>query len=260
VGTVRPSLLVVAARLAAADDLDALLRCVVSAQHTAPGSPLLVVDCDTALAPLAERAADELGVAYVSQETDDGLVAARNAGLEVARANEMDAVLLAPELELVRAGWLERMRERLDTRGRPAAVVGGRVHFANGLIEHAGYYYSLLKRHWQSRFVGVPADVDEAAVPALCPVGDGIVLIRHETLGAVGLLDERFEHGLADVDYCLRAFEAGLECVYEPSAVARSTRVAATKRDETEEEAEARHRLARKHADAQIDRFIPDVL
>ena len=45
-------------------------------------------------------------------------------------------------------------------------------------------------------------------------------LIRHATLEALGLYDESFIMGYEDVDYCLRVFAAGQECIYEPAVCA----------------------------------------
>ena len=43
-------------------------------------------------------------------------------------------------------GWLEALVDRRDTRREePAAVVGGRTVFPNGLIDHAGLQFSLLR-------------------------------------------------------------------------------------------------------------------
>jgi hypothetical protein len=44
------------------------------------------------------------------------------------------------------------------------------------------------------------------------------VLLRHAALAALGLLDEAMD-GQELVDFCLRCFAAGLECIYEPAAL-----------------------------------------
>jgi GT2 family glycosyltransferase len=46
------------------------------------------------------------------------------------------------------------------------------------------------------------------------------MLVRAGTLASVGLLDEELDDGGADLDYCLRVFDSGLECIYEPLATA----------------------------------------
>ena len=67
------------------------------------------------------------------------------------------------------------------------------------------------------RFQYGPNDLPEALVPCRCPVTAALQLIRHETLETVGIYDEGYRMAFEDVDYCLRVFEAGLECIYEPS-------------------------------------------
>jgi GT2 family glycosyltransferase len=67
------------------------------------------------------------------------------------------------------------------------------------------------------RFQYGPNDLPEALVPCRCPVTAALQLIRHETLETVGLYDEAYRMCFEDVDYCLRVFDAGLECIYEPS-------------------------------------------
>jgi GT2 family glycosyltransferase len=257
----RPTLAVTAFRNDDAGDLDALLASLVSLRQTAPKLPVLLIeDLATGEPSLAAVAADELGCAYVPQDDGAGLSGAIAAGLEYARDAGLDAVLVGADVELVRPGWLEGMLERRDSAGRPAAVVGGRVDFAGGLVEQAGFFYSVIKRRWQPRFRGVPAEVPEIGVPTLCPVGGRLALVRHETLAVVGLPDATLQEPYAMIDYCLRVFEAGLECVYEPAAAGRAPRVAAGPPEETAGELRAHALLEQHHPAAALDRFIPDLV
>ena len=257
----RPALIVVAFREDAPSDVEALLPCLVSLRATAPAAQVLVVEDRAPGGPsLAEAASEELGCVYVDQDDGAGLVAAANAGLEVARANGLDAVLVGPDVELLHAGWLERLQARTDTQGRPAAIVGGRLEDREGLVAHAGFFHSLLRRRWQHRFGGVPADVAEVHAPALCPVSAQLQLIRWETLQAIDLPDPGLIEPFASIDYCLRAFEAGLESVHEPRAAGRLPRLPLVSKEETAEEAAGRRRLNERHAPATIDRFIPDIV
>jgi GT2 family glycosyltransferase len=261
-GVTRPSLVVVAFRQDAESDLEALLPCLVSLAQTAPDAPkLLVEERPPGARTMAEAAADELGFTHVEHTDGGGLTGAANAGLEAARGLGMDAVLVGSDVELLRPDWLPRMQARADTNGRPAAVVGGRLHFANGLIEHAGFYYSLIKRRWLSRFANVPAEVPEALAPTACPVSGRLQLIRHETLATVGVLDPLFPAPFAELDYCLRVFDAGLECVYEPGAVGRSPRLPEpARREEPPAFTESRVRLDGRHTPDRLLRFIPNVI
>ena len=51
----------------------------------------------------------------------------------------------------------------------------------------------------------------------VCPVTGAFQYIRPEVLEQVGLYDPGFRMGCEDVDYCLRVFQAGFACVYEPA-------------------------------------------
>ncbi len=224
-----PSVLItVPVRVHDDEQLDSLLRCLVSLAGTAPDAPVLVVDdrSPTPLATLIERATLELGQAYVRQEDGQGAAAAINVGLGVAAANGADAILVGPDVELRTVGWIETLRARTDVAGRLAAVVGGAVTYANGGMKHAGYYFSMLQRRWGTRLHHAPDDLPAVRRPCQCPVSSSLQLVRHACIEAVGFYDEQFEHDSGDIDYCLRVFAAGLESVLEPSVRARSTQPA----------------------------------
>lgn len=205
------------------EDLDVLLRALVSLRQTAPQADVLVVDDHSPageLVDLIEVACDELAIELHRRPVNGGFSRAVNAGLRRALDEGRDAVLVNADIEFHEHGWLEAMLERTDTTGAPAAVVGARLLYPNGLLQHAGVYYSTLHRFWSHRFAFGPADLPEALQPCRCPVTGALQLIRHECLAGVGLYDERFRMGWEDVDYCLRAFASGRECIYEPAACA----------------------------------------
>ncbi|MGH2969788.1 MAG: glycosyltransferase family 2 protein, partial [Solirubrobacteraceae bacterium] len=220
---VRPTLAIVPVYLRSEPELDVLLKCLVSLQATAPGAQVLVIDDHSPaaqLAQLAEAAADELGQAFVRKDANSGFASTVNVGLEVARAHELDAVLVNADIEFTQSGWLDLMRARTDSLGRPAAVVGARLLYPNGLLQHAGVYFSRLNRGFAHRFNHGPGDLAEALLPCRCPVTAALQLIRLETLVRIGIYDDSFGLAHEDMDYCLRVFEAGLECIYEPAATA----------------------------------------
>jgi GT2 family glycosyltransferase len=220
VSTPRPSLAIIPAFVRDDAELEVLLRCLVSLATTAPDAQVMVVDDhspERALVDNLQIACDELGFELVRKDENTGFSQVVNIGLRRALEAGADAVLVNADIEFVDAGWLDRMRGRTDTEGRPAAIVGARLLYPNGLIQHGGVFLSLLDRDWMHRFQFAPADLPEALVPCRCPVTAALQLIRHETLEAVGLYDEGYRMCFEDLDYCLRVFEAGLECIYEPS-------------------------------------------
>ena len=139
---------------------------------------------------------------------------------ELALHTGRDAVLVNADIEFLEPGWLERMRARTDSEGRPAAVVGARLLYPNGLIQHAGNFMSLLHRDWLHRFRTAPATCPRRSCrrAARSPPRCSSSATRRSS--SVGLYDEGYKMCFEDLDYCLRVFEAGLECIYEPTVVA----------------------------------------
>src|SRR5690242_20105836 len=139
----RPALCVIPAYLASAQHLDLIVRCLVSLWRTAPGTEVVVVDDgspDRALVAQLEVATKELGYELVLKPENSGFSKTVNVGLRRALETGRDAVLVNADIEFFDAGWLERMQARTDAQGRPAGVVGARLLYPNGLIQHAGIF------------------------------------------------------------------------------------------------------------------------
>lgn len=262
---IRPTLVIVPASPRTPQELDALVACLVSAWSTVPADAHLCVVAGEDARPehveLLSVATAELGASLLTEGTGRSFVAGANAGLAHALAEGADAVLVDPAVELFQPDWLERMRSREDTQGRPAAVVGARLVTGEGLLRHAGLYFSLLRRQWFRRFEFGPAALPAALKPCLCPVAASLCLVRHETLAAVGLLDDALTPDDAAVDYCLRAFTAGLEAIYDPAVVGRLG--AQDQREANPSEGRVLRSLARltdKHARLDLSLWTPEPL
>jgi GT2 family glycosyltransferase len=247
-------------------DLDLLVRCLVSLWSTAPQADVVVVDDGSPgrelLVPLT-AAIQELGYELIAKDENEGFARTVNVGLRRALETGRDAILVNADIEFHEAGWLERMLARTDTLGRPAAVVGARLLYPNGLIQHAGAFLSLRTRAFWHRCQYAPADLPEALDPVRCPVTAALQLIRHETLEEVGLYDEEFRMAYEDVDYCLRVFNADLECVYEPTVCAIHHESVFRGRKDAKIEAWERasvERLATKWADSDLSQFCTPIL
>lgn len=258
-----PPLAIVPTYLRSEEDADVLLRCLATLSVTAPELELLVVDDASPATALVDQLAlvmPELGGELHRKPENSGFSATVNVGLRRALEWGQDAVLVNADLEFTHPGWWEAMRDRTDSEGRPAAVVGAFLTYPNGLIQHAGVTFSLLERKFVHRYRFGPATLPEAQRPTACPVTGALQLIRHETLTRVGLYDEGFRMGLEDVDYCLRVFDAGLECIYEPQARALHAesvfRGRATKKILDWQETSTRH-LWGKYPYADFSRWVP---
>jgi O-antigen biosynthesis protein len=259
----RATLAIVPVMLRTAAQLELLVDCLMSLWATAPGIELLCIDDgspEQGLVDQLEAVTGELGWMLERRQTAGGTAAAANVGLRLALAAGRDALVIAPEVGFVEAGWLERMRARTDTQGRPAAVVGARLLYPNGLLHHAGMFFSLLGREFRYRHRMGPGDLPEALVPCRCPVSGALQLIRLETLDAVGVYDEGFARGWEDVDYCVRTFAAGLECIYEPGARAVHHGVVATDDPAVKRtQEESTLHLLTKYLQDDFSAFVPDL-
>jgi GT2 family glycosyltransferase len=257
-----PPTIVIPVRLRGAEELDGLLRCLVATWSTIEDADVLVVD-DHGPAELAGHlaaAASELGFELLRRREPGGLAAAANEGLSRALSAGRDAVLLAADVE-PQPGWLELLLGRTDTEDRPAAVAGGRILLPSGLLAHAGMYFSAFRREWFHRYRFGPSELPAALLPCLCPVSGSMALIRHDAAQRVGLLDESLDDDYAVLDYCLRVFGAGLECVYEPSAVGHRVREPREyEREELVALQDVATRFRDKHRGTDFSLFVPEVL
>jgi GT2 family glycosyltransferase len=260
----RPLVAIVPVVLTSADQLDAVARSLVSLYASAPGVPIIAAggeESDPALLDQVAAALAELDGELV--RSPGGLVAAMNAGLAAAAEGGADALVVAQDVELpADEPWLQRLTARRDTQGRPAAVVGGRVVHPGDLLVDAGLFFSVFFREWLPRLRFAPSELPAALQPTLCPVSATLQLIRHETLERVGLYDPELALEHADVDFCLRVFAAGLECVYEPSVLARRLTPARPPED-LDPAAVRRHlrsmnALRAKHAGVDFSPFVPE--
>jgi GT2 family glycosyltransferase len=193
------------------EDLDTLRTCLRSMRRTAE-CDVLVVDDGGPLEGAAEVAA-EFGCGATRTE-NRGFARAVNVGLRVALDAGNDAVLVNSDIVFHQDGWLGAMLTN------PAEVVGALLIYPHGVVQHAGIYHCPFQRAWAERFKYAPPDLPAVGEPRVCPVTGALQLVRLDAMRTIGLYDEDFRMGWEDVDYCIRAFDAGLTCAYEPTAAA----------------------------------------
>lgn len=204
-------------------DLEVTLAMLASLRSTEPDVDVLIVDDGSPAGQLVETLAEarsRLEFELHRKPENTGFAKTVNVGLARALAKGQDAVLVNADMEF-RSPWLERMTaQEAEDRDGPADVVGALLTYPNGLIQHAGIFFSLLHRVFEHRYKYAPANLPEAHKAFTCPVTGALQFIRHGTLERVGLYDEEFFLGWEDVDYCLRVFNEGGACVYQPLVTA----------------------------------------
>jgi GT2 family glycosyltransferase len=202
-------------------DIEVTLDAVRSVRKTVSESvDILVIDDHSPEQELVagiEPGLARLDAELFRKEENEGFSKTVNIGLRRALNEGRDAVLLNADVEMQTPGWVRTCQKTLDGKERPAAVVGALLLFPNGLIQHAGIYFSMLTRTFDHMYKYGPGNLPEALVPTLKPVTGAFQYIRSETLEVVGLYDEGFSMAHEDVDFCIRVFLSGLQCVYEPN-------------------------------------------
>ncbi len=129
-------------------------------------------------------------------------------------------LFLNDDIEVNDPGWLDAMLEHAQ---RPeVGIVGAQLAYPAGKVQHAGMFLATLgvARH-AFRF----AAADEPGYFGLAltqrnviAVTGACMLVRREVFEAVGRFDEAHQIINNDLDFCLRAHQAGLLTVYTPYA------------------------------------------
>ncbi len=199
-------------------DLEILGECVQSIRRTVSDTVDILIIDDRSPAPylvdvFAERYA-RYGFELVRKDVNEGFSRTVNFGLERAIREGRDAVMMNADIVMLTPGWLNRARRAATPQ---PALVGAKLLYPNGLIQHAGLYFSALANVFEHRYRYAPGNLAEANAAAVCPVTGAFQYIPAEVLAKVGPYDAGFRMGYEDVDYCLRVFQAGFPCIYEPA-------------------------------------------
>jgi GT2 family glycosyltransferase len=206
-------------------DVAVLETCVSSLRRTAKDAcDLLVVDDGSPDAEAAEascKIVEGVDGEFHACETNEGFSHAVNIGLRRALQEGRDAILVNADIEFFTSTWLELMVKQPTSNGEGlASVVGALLLYPNETIQHAGVFFSLLCREFDHIYRYGPRNLPEALNAKVCPVTGALQFIRHDCLAEIGLYDETFRMGWEDVDYCLRVWRAGRECIYQPGVQA----------------------------------------
>ncbi|MEA2397152.1 MAG: hypothetical protein QOK25_708 [Thermoleophilaceae bacterium] len=154
-------------------------------------------------------------VKLVLGEENVGFARNANRGLR-ATDGTRDVVLLNSDMVALPA-WLETL-QFAAYQSPDVGIVGPKLLYPDRTIQSAGSYRNLGAPDWfDHRYRFKPAGDGPANVPtgALAVTG-ACMYVKRTTMDRIGLLDERYEMAYEDVDWCLRAWEAGTRVHYEP--------------------------------------------
>jgi glycosyltransferase involved in cell wall biosynthesis len=152
----------------------------------------------------------------VAKTTNEGYAAALRAGLALTEPDE-DVVVLNDDV-IAHQGWLEALQEcAYSDRNEHAGILGPKLLYPDGRIQSAGSYRSLDQPLWFDhcyRFQAGDYPAANVERPVLA-MTSACMYIKRRVLDTIPPFGE-YPMGYDDVDYCLRAWEAGFETVYCP--------------------------------------------
>lgn len=210
--SVPPSVAIIIVAYGHAAHIGATLAAIARLQQ--PNVATLVVENGDGASAAAARGF--VGVQVLEPGRNMGFAGGCN--FAVAQTSAPIIVLVNPDLE-PQSDFLQRITAPLSAND--VGVVGAKLVYPNGKIQHAGGYLptpTLLAQHWGYG----EAEHGQYDVVRDVPFVTGAALaLRRDTWDLLGGLDEAFAPAYyEDADLCWRVREHGLRVVYEPRAVA----------------------------------------
>jgi GT2 family glycosyltransferase/glycosyltransferase involved in cell wall biosynthesis len=200
-------------------DAERVRTLVGSIRRTVPPGRARVIVADDHSGP--EHLAALRGVQgidlLVEGERNAGFAANVNRGLRASHPDR-DVVVLNSDVEAL-PGWLECLQYATN-RYPYAGVVGAQLQYPDGRIQFGGTVRNVDQPQWfDHRYRFKPSDWGPAGrpSPALALTG-ACMYVRREVIDRIGPLDERYAMAYEDVDWCLRAWQAGFGVLYFPAA------------------------------------------
>ncbi len=151
---------------------------------------------------------------FVENKINTGFAKGCNQGAKLAKG---DILLFLNNDTEVQKGWLESLLKVLEKKD--VAVVGSKLLFPDGLIQHAGiviandriprpiYYRESPDRPYVNK------QREFKAVTAAC------LAVKRDIFQEVGGFDETYFNSMEDVDLCLKIFNKGYKIIYCPESV-----------------------------------------
>lgn len=199
-------------------DAERVQELVASIRKTVPEGMARIIVADDASGPEHVAALHAIeGVEVVAGEENEGFAANVNRGLSAADP-ELDVVVLNSDMEAL-TGWLACLQYAASLQD-DVAIVGARLLYPDGRIQFAGTQRNLGALEWfDHRYRFKPADWGPAALPGpVLAVTGACMYVTREAIERIGVMDERYPMAYEDVDWCLRAWQAGMRVVYFPGA------------------------------------------
>lgn len=157
-------------------------------------------------------------VRLILKDEREGFAKAVNRGMKEAK---YDILLLNSDI-VAQPGWLEALQYSAYQIDPKIGMVSPKLVYPDGRIQYGGTYYArVLAPQWFGHlFVGRAATTPVANVPYYNrSISGACVYITRAVFDEIGVLDDEYWLGFEDVDYGLKAWQAGYRCYYQPASM-----------------------------------------
>lgn len=201
------------------NDWGQTLQCLDSFDQVAyPNYEIVLVDNASTNPPIDTVLAKHPDVTCIRNDRNLGYAAGNNVGLKYAIDRNASYALVLNNDTLLSQDFLAQLVEAGEAEPK-AAFLGPLVYHADepGLIQSAGGF---MTSRWQSYHRGQnqPDDGQYKETEAVTWVTGCCIMARCSALKEIGLIDPDFFIYSEEVDWCLRAREAGTQVLFVPKA------------------------------------------
>ncbi len=203
------------------NDLDVLVPCLESIRATTDPELVKVIVVDDYCQPAHRKKLKELEndqVSVVFRDKNGGFSKAVNSGIDA--TNKKHDIILLNSDTLAHEGWVDALQYGAYEFGVDTGIVGPKLLYADGRIQSAGAHRNTDSPEWFDHYYRFKdANYGPANIPQYVLATTGACMyVKRELINYIGTLDDKFEFTFEDMDWCLRAWEAGYRTLYFPSA------------------------------------------
>lgn len=198
------------------NDVTVLKNCINSIRKNAKGEYEKIVISDDASPDFKHKnylrlLSEDEDVVIIYNTENRGFSANVNSGIKVVPPNA-DILLLNSDTEILPNSICAMQNCAINNN----ALVGARLLYSNGLIQHGGGFRNFNNLDWFDHSYRMmdayyPAAIEEYDV-LFCT--GAALYISSEVRLTLGAFDEEYKMGFEDVDYCLRAWDNNIRVMY----------------------------------------------
>jgi GT2 family glycosyltransferase/glycosyltransferase involved in cell wall biosynthesis len=199
-------------------DAEHVAALVASIRKTTDRTRVQIIVCDDASGPEHVAALRAIsGVKLILGAENAGFAANVNRGLRAADPSH-DVVILNSDV-IALPGWLDCL-QYATSRSDDVGIVGPKLLYRDGRIQFGGTVRNLGAPEWfDHRYRFKPGNWGPSRIPQpVLAVTGACVYVTRAVIDRIGLLDVSYPMAYEDVDWCLRAWQAGFHVLYWPWA------------------------------------------